>query len=91
MLFRTESRNKNDILEAHLQTSRFQWTAAHPAYRSVVSKDPKKDESTCLTGVYKGLFKILSDSFGGKAGTTLNADQDEGAMVPMDFQGPELG
>jgi hypothetical protein len=31
------------------------------------------------TGVDKGLFKILSDSSGRKAGTTLTADQDEGA------------
>jgi hypothetical protein len=43
------------------------------------------------TGVDKGLFKILSDSSGRKAGTTLIADQDEGAMEPMDVQAPEPG
>jgi hypothetical protein len=36
------------------------------------------------TGVDKDLFKILSDSSGRKAGTTLTADQDEGAREPMD-------
>ena len=41
------------------------------------------------TGVDKGLFMILSDSSGGKAGTTLTADQDKGAMEPMDVQAPE--
>ena len=35
------------------------------------------------TGVDKSLFKILSYSSGGKAGTTLTADQDEGAREPM--------
>ena len=35
-------------LEAYQQTSRLQRTAAHPAYRSGVSKDPEKDESSCL-------------------------------------------
>ena len=34
------------------------------------------------TGVDEDRFKILSDSFGGKAGTTLTSDQDEGAMEP---------
>ena len=43
------------------------------------------------TGVDKGLFKILSDSSGRKTGTTLTADQDEGAMEPMDVQAPEPG
>ena len=43
------------------------------------------------TGVDKGLFKILSDSSGGKAGTTLTADQDEGDMEPMDVQAPKPG
>ena len=43
------------------------------------------------TGVDKGLFKILSDSSRGKAGTTLTADQDEGAREPMDVQAPKPG
>ena len=43
------------------------------------------------TGVDKGLFKILSDSSGGKAGTTPTADQDEGDMEPMDVQAPKPG
>jgi hypothetical protein len=43
------------------------------------------------TGVDKGFFKILSDSSGRKAGTTLTADQDEGAREPMDVQAPKPG
>ena len=43
------------------------------------------------TSVDKGLFKILSDSSGGKVGTTLTIDQDEGAIEPMDVQAPEPG
>ena len=43
------------------------------------------------TGVDKGLFKILSDSSRRKAGTTLTADQDEGAREPMDSLAPEPG
>ena len=31
----------------------------------------------------------MSDSSGKKAGTTLTADQDEGAMEPIDVQAPE--
>ena len=38
------------------------------------------------TGVDKGLFKILSDSSGRKAGTALTADQDDGTMEPIDVQ-----
>ena len=76
----TESRNQNDILEAHRQTRRLQRTAAHPAYQSVVSKDPERMNLAAYTGVDKGLFKILSYSYEGKAGTTLTADQDEGVF-----------
>jgi hypothetical protein len=36
------------------------------------------------TGVDKGLFKILSYSSRAKAGRALTADQDEGAMEPID-------
>ena len=36
--------------------------------------------------VDKGLLKILSDSFGRKAGTTLTADHDEGPREPMVVQ-----
>jgi hypothetical protein len=43
------------------------------------------------TGVDKGLFKILSDTSGRKSGTTLTADQDEGARKPMDVQAPKPG
>jgi hypothetical protein len=43
------------------------------------------------TVVDKGLFKILSYSSGRKAGTTLTADQDEGAREPIDVQAPEPG
>ena len=43
------------------------------------------------TSVDKGLFKILSDSSGRKAGTTLTADQDKSAMEPMDVQAPKPG
>ena len=43
------------------------------------------------TGVDKDLFKILSDSSRRKAGTTLNADQDEGARESMDAQAPKHG
>ena len=38
------------------------------------------------TGLDKDLFKTLSDSSGKKAGTTLTADQDEGAREPMDVK-----
>ena len=51
----------------------------------------KRMNLAAYTGEDKGLFKILSYSFGGKAGTTLTADQDEGAREPMDFQAPEPG
>ena len=37
-------------------------------------------------GVDKGLFKILCDSSEEKAGTTLAADQNEGAMEPIDVE-----
>ena len=43
------------------------------------------------TGVDKGLFKILSDLSGRKAGTTLTAHQDVGAREPMDAQAPKPG
>ena len=43
------------------------------------------------TDVDKGLFKILSDSSGRKAGTTLTADQDEGPTKSMDVQALEPG
>ena len=43
------------------------------------------------TGVDKSLLNILSDSFGKKVGTTLTADQDEGAREPMDVQAPKPG
>ena len=43
------------------------------------------------TGVDKGLFKILSDSSGGEAGTTLTTDQDEGVIEPMNVQAAEPG
>ena len=44
------------------------------------------------TSVDKGLIKILTASSRGEAGTTsLNADQDEGAMESMDVQAPEPG
>ena len=51
----------------------------------------KRINLAAYTGVDKGLFKILSYSSGGKAGTTLTADQDEGAMEPIDVQAPEPG
>jgi hypothetical protein len=43
------------------------------------------------TGIDKGLFKILSDSSGRKAGTTLTSDQDEDAREPMDVQALKPG
>jgi hypothetical protein len=51
----------------------------------------KRMNLAAYTSVDKGLFKILSNSSGGKAGTTLTADQDEGAMEPIDVQAPEPG
>ena len=51
----------------------------------------KRMNLAAYIGVDKGLFKILSNSSRGKAGTTLTADQDEGAMEPMDVQAPEPG
>ena len=48
----------------------------------------KRMNLTAYIGVDKGLFKILSDSSGRKAGTTL-AGQDDGALEPMDVQAPE--
>ena len=50
----------------------------------------KRMNLAAYTGVDKGLFKILSYSSGGKAGTTLT-DQNEGAREPMDVQAPEPG
>jgi hypothetical protein len=41
------------------------------------------------TGVDKDLFKIMFYSSGGKAGPTLTAGQDEGAMEPMVVQASE--
>ena len=41
------------------------------------------------TVIDKGLFKILSESSGRKAVTTLTADQDEGAGKSMDVQAPK--
>jgi hypothetical protein len=49
----------------------------------------KKINLAAYTGVDKGLFKILSDSSGRKAGITLTADQDKGAMEPINVQAPE--
>ena len=51
----------------------------------------KRMNLAAYTGVDKSLFKILSDSSGGEAGSTLTADQDGGAMEPMDVQAPEPG
>ena len=51
----------------------------------------KRMNLAAYTDVNKGLFKILSYSSGGEVGTTLTADQDEGAMEPMDIQAPEPG
>ena len=68
---------------------KLQRTAAYPAYRSGVSKDPEKDESSCLQRSRKGHFEDPADSSGRKAVTTLTADQDEGAMEPMDVQATE--
>jgi hypothetical protein len=44
----------------------------------------KRMNLAAYIGVDKGLFKILSNSSRGKAGTKLTADQDEDAMEPMD-------
>ena len=78
------------MLEAHWQISRPQGTAVFSAYRTGASTDP--EEGVSITGVDKAFFKTLSDSSGGGAGTTtLNANQDEGAMEPLDIQAPGPG
>ena len=51
----------------------------------------KRMNLAAYTGEDKDLFKILSYSSGGKPGTTLTAQQDEGAREPMDVQSPEPG
>jgi hypothetical protein len=51
----------------------------------------KRMNIVACKGVDKDLFKILSDSSGGKAGITLTDDQGEGAMLPIDVQAPEPG
>jgi hypothetical protein len=51
----------------------------------------KRMNLAAYTSVDKGLFKILSDPSREEAGTKLTANQDEGAMKPMDVQAPEPG
>ena len=51
----------------------------------------KKMNLAAYIDVDKDLFKILSDSSGRQASTTLNADQEKGAMEPIDVQAPEPG
>jgi hypothetical protein len=51
----------------------------------------KRMNLAAYTGVDKCFFKILSDSSGRKAGTTLTADQDEGARELIDVQAPKPG
>ena len=51
----------------------------------------KRMNLAAYTGVDKDIFKIMSDSSGGEAGTTLTADQDEGAVETMDVLAPEPG
>ena len=51
----------------------------------------KRMNLAAYTGVDKGLFKILSYSFEEKAGTTLTADEDLGAMESMDVHAPATG
>jgi hypothetical protein len=54
-------------------------------------KTLKSMNLAAYTGIDKVLFKILSDSSGGKAGTTLTVEQDEGAREPIDVQAPKPG
>ena len=51
----------------------------------------KRINIAAYTRVDKSLFNFLSDPSGGEAGTTLSANQYEGAMKPMEVQAPEPG
>ena len=80
----TESRNQNNILEVLNRQADSKGQRLILLIDQESAKILKRMNLVAYTGVDKGLFKILSDSSGGKAGTTLTADQDESAMEPMD-------